>query len=625
MGTHLMRRNVLMCLASLSVFMCGARAHEAGGPPERFRHEVATAPKPWTSDMPRQGARDFHFVVVSDNSGRPRPGVYREAMEKAELLQPAFVMSVGDMIDGVDAERDGAAALLKKQWDEFMTYLEPLKAPFVFVAGNHDMREGLQEEDWARRFGPSYYSFLYQDMLFLVLDSNNYDDAQFAWLEETLQKHGDVRWTYLFQHHPFWISNRPTWGPVAKMLEGREKLTVFGGHIHNYAYTSHGNIQYVTLATTGGASQLRGRRYGELDHLMMVTATDAGPVMAAIELDGILPADFLTVDMFDAIRPFEDELIVTAPTVALEDEQFTRASWEVTIKNPWDKPMRFKALVEADDALRVSPSAVAAVIPPNGTLVRTVEVLSDAPVPAAEFQALYLHWSANYDQDNAAPISFSDIVRLRADATHTSQQRRDIAVDGDLAEWGELPFLMERPGELRDNELAWKGPEDASFRFGVAHDDTTIYVAMDVTDDALGDADEAMLRDFGRAMFRAMGPDPAAATLSLDAVLSTVDGPGLAEDERAGFEKARKIPKSSADVGGKFAHKVRAGGMTLEFSMPRAALEAASGTTTKHVQVNVAYNDYEDADARFGLSYLYWHPLWAGESDSTVLGVFKLD
>ncbi|MBL7645635.1 MAG: metallophosphoesterase [Candidatus Hydrogenedentes bacterium] len=620
-----MRRIVLLSFTLLLLIASSTLAHEAGGPPERFSHEVTTAPKPWTSDMPRQGARDFHFVVVSDNSGRPRPGIYREAMEKAELLQPAFVMSVGDMIDGVDAEREGASALLKKQWDEFMTYLEPLKAPFVFVPGNHDMREGLQEEDWARRFGPGYYSFLYQDMLFLVLDSNNYDDAQFAWLEETLKKHADVRWTYLFQHHPFWISNRPTWGPVAKLLEGREKLTVFGGHIHNYAYTSHGNIQYVTLATTGGSSQLRGRRYGEMDHLMMVTATDAGPVMAGIELEGIFPADYLTVDMMEAIRPFENEEIVTAPTMALSGETFTEASWEVTIKNPWDKPMRFKALVEADEALRVSPSAVAAVIPPKGSLVRTVEISADTPVSAAEFQALYLHWSANYDQDNAAPIAFSDIVRLRGDAPHTSQRRDDIAVDGNIAEWGALPFNMARPGELRDNELAWRGPEDGSFRFAVAHDETMVYVAMDVKDDSLEDANEAHLRDFGRAMFRAMGSDPASAKLPIEAVLSVVDGPGLTAEDRTGFEKSRKVPKSSAEVGGKFAHRVSEGRMTMEFAMPRAALEAASGTTTDYVQINVAYNDYEGADARFGLSYLYWHPLWNGESDSAILGVFKLD
>lgn len=620
-----MRRYIILLLALITVLTSSTLAHEAGAPPEAFKHEVTTAPKPWTSDMPRQGARDFHFVVVSDNSGRPRPGVFREAMEKSELLQPAFIMSVGDLIDGVDSEREGAAALLERQWTEFMTYLEPLTAPFVFVPGNHDMREGMQHEAWTKRFGPSYYSFSYQDVLFVVLDSINYGEAQFAWLEETLAQNTDVRWTYLFQHHPYWISNRATWGPVAKLLEGREKLTIFGGHIHNYAYTSHGNIQYVTLGTTGGASQLRGRRYGEMDHLMMVTATDAGPVMAGIELDGIFPADYLDLDMIEAIQPFESEAIVTAPTVALDGEQFTKASWEVTIKNPWDTPMRFKALVEADEALRVSPSAIAAVIPPNESLVRTVEITSDAPTSASEFQALYLHWSANYDQDNAAPISFSDIVRLRADATHVSQRRNDVAVDGDLAEWGELPFQMTRPGELRDNELAWRGPEDASFRFGVAHDDAMIYVAMDVTDDALNDADEAMLRDFGRAMFRAMGPEPATATLSLDAILSTVDGLGLDEDERAGFEKARKIPKSSADVGGKYAHKTRDGGITLEFAMPRAALEAASGTTTAHVQVNVAYNDYEDADARFGLSYLYWHPLWNGEGDSAILGVFKLD
>ena len=48
-------------------------------------------------------------------------------MEKSELLQPAFIMSVGDLIDGVDSEREGAAALLERQWTEFMTYLEKHK------------------------------------------------------------------------------------------------------------------------------------------------------------------------------------------------------------------------------------------------------------------------------------------------------------------------------------------------------------------------------------------------------------------------------------------------------------------------------------------------------------------
>lgn len=614
-----------MLLLLTTLLAPGALAHETGGAPEHFTYEATTAPKPWTSDLPRQGARDFHFVVVSDNTGRPRPGVFREAMEKSELLQPAFVMSVGDLIDGVDAERSGAETLLEHQWDEFMSYLEPLKAPFVFVPGNHDMRSGIQREAWVRRFGPNYYAFTYQDVLFVVLDSNNYGDDQFAWLSDTLSKHTDVRWTYLFQHHPYWISDRKTWGPVAKLLADREKLTIFGGHIHNYAYTSHGNIQYVTLATTGASSQLRGRHYGEMDHLMMVTVTDAGPVMAAIELDGILPADYLTLDMMEAARPFDRDEVVTSSPVALSGEQFTKASWEVTVKNPWDKPMRFKALVEADESLRVSPSAIATVIGPKASLVRTVEIVSDTPVSAAEFQALYLHWSANYDQDNAAPISFSNIVRLRADAPHSSQRRGDIVVDGDISEWGKLPFLMLRPGELRDNELAWRGPEDAQLRFAVAHDDTYVYLALDVSDDGLDDAGEAHLRDFARVMLRAIGTEPTSAKLTLDGALSVVDGLGLNDEDRAGFEKARKFPKSSAEVGGKFAHHQSDGRITFEFAVPRAALEQGSGTRSDHIQINVAYNDFDEADARFGLSYLYWHPLWTGEGDSTLLGVFRLE
>jgi hypothetical protein len=45
------------------------------------------------------------------------------------------------------------------------------------------------------------------------------------------------------------------------------------------------------LATTGGGSGLRGNRFGEFDHIVWMTMTDNGPVMANLRLDGILSHD----------------------------------------------------------------------------------------------------------------------------------------------------------------------------------------------------------------------------------------------------------------------------------------------------------------------------------------------
>ena len=42
----------------------------------------------------------FQFGVVSDRTGGHRPGVFDQAMDKINLLQPEFVMCVGDLIEG---------------------------------------------------------------------------------------------------------------------------------------------------------------------------------------------------------------------------------------------------------------------------------------------------------------------------------------------------------------------------------------------------------------------------------------------------------------------------------------------------------------------------------------------
>ncbi|MFO0941019.1 MAG: metallophosphoesterase [Pirellulales bacterium] len=155
-------------------------------------HSLGDAkPKPWTSLNISRSERDFQFAVVSDNAGTPRPGIWREAMNKINLLQPAFVMSVGDLIEGyVDS-----ADQLNKQWDGFLSDLAPLQLPFFFVAGNHDVGRPLWYDVYRQRIGPTWYYFIYQDVLFLILDTNDgpehstgISDQQIAWIEEVLKK-----------------------------------------------------------------------------------------------------------------------------------------------------------------------------------------------------------------------------------------------------------------------------------------------------------------------------------------------------------------------------------------------------------------------------------------------------
>ena len=116
--------------------------------------------------------------------------------------------------------------------------------------------------------------FLYKDVLFVVLNSGLFDRKgclaivnvvglgkknrinSLAWLAGTLEKHSDVRWTFLLMHRPYWrfgwkrTKNPPSDGPwprykdvvpewveAENMLQDRD-YTAFAGHMHTYEYES---------------------------------------------------------------------------------------------------------------------------------------------------------------------------------------------------------------------------------------------------------------------------------------------------------------------------------------------------------------------------------------------------
>src|SRR6516225_6362234 len=70
----------------------------------------------WSDDP--QG---FRFAIVSDRTGTHRANVFAQAVEKLNLLQPEFVITVGDLIEG-DKQPP-----LEEQWKEFDGLLSKLE------------------------------------------------------------------------------------------------------------------------------------------------------------------------------------------------------------------------------------------------------------------------------------------------------------------------------------------------------------------------------------------------------------------------------------------------------------------------------------------------------------------
>jgi hypothetical protein len=259
---------------------------------------------PWTSLAVNNQPRNFQFAIVTDRTGGHRPGVFADAVNKINLMQPEFVISVGDLIEGYSEDR----AQWALEWAEFQGKLEKLQMPFFYVPGNHDLSNPLMADNWQRKFGRAYYEFRYHDVLFVALNSEDpsekKDSLQFSarqqqWFAEVLQRNQDVRWTFVFMHKPAWVypdldHDETGWNAIERAL-GDRKFTVFAGHVHNYARFVRNGHDYIMLATTGGASKLRGTSQGEFDQLVWVTMKDSEPVIANLMLDGILDKSVRTL------------------------------------------------------------------------------------------------------------------------------------------------------------------------------------------------------------------------------------------------------------------------------------------------------------------------------------------
>ncbi len=258
--------------------------------------------KPWTGQPLNNSEETFRFAVVSDRTGGHRAEVFSKAVHQLNLMQPEFVLSVGDLIEGYSEKQPEVEAM----WKEFDTYVNLLQMPFYHVPGNHDVTNPIMAQTWKSKFGKIYYHFIYKNVLFLCLNTEDFGEAkkgarispeQTAYFAKVLEDNPRVTWTVVALHKPLWNTANAEelgWTAFEKVLQDRP-YTVFAGHVHHYEKFVRFGRNYYQLATTGGGSKLRGLQYGEFDHITWVTMKKDGPVIANVLLSGILPEDLRAV------------------------------------------------------------------------------------------------------------------------------------------------------------------------------------------------------------------------------------------------------------------------------------------------------------------------------------------
>ena len=498
-----------------------------------FKSEVDTAAKPWTDKGFANKAENFQFAIVSDLHGGNRPGVFAKAVGKLNMLQPEFVLSVGDLIEGYSDD----SAKVDAMWAEFDQLIAPLEMPFFRVPGNHDTTNPMMARQWERRFGRRYYAFTYHNVLFMVLDSiedkndtrgTGLSSAQIDWAQKTLKRHPNVRWTVLLFHKPLWVideggaktarkdysqASKTGFGEVRKALAGR-KHTIFAGHIHEYIHFTRDGMKYITLSTTGGGSRLRGIEHGEFDHVTWVTMTKDGPRVANLLLDGILPADVRSEDHARIGRlVFEGEPVDGDPA---------KLTVTLPFKNPFDKQVACTVSWSKPDGSgwSITPSEKTFAVEAGATRSIRFQAVYKGnldgifPLPQAR---IAVRIPGAFEREITAALPYDVFPHLGRKARVAAAKAADKAptVDGALDE-----ALWKRPadadnfspiGHAGKGDFHGKAPVDTRVWF--AHDATNLYVAAR--------CDEPAMKNL-----RAKATKPDGATYSDDSIELLIDTNG---------------------------------------------------------------------------------------------------
>ncbi len=507
---------IFMALFGLPWTLLSEPALSGTGPEkdENFSHSVTTPQKPWTKREFRNDPNDFQFAIVTDRTGGMRPGVFPRAVKKVNELQPEFVITVGDLIPGGGWQKNEKE--IRRQWEEFNGFIDGFEMPFFYLPGNHDVSNGLMDRIWDEMYGVRYYSFVYKDVLFLCLNTQDGEGSspfvgkqQIAWANEELAKHTDVRWTMVFIHQPLWVfeegiqrnvngkpvlkKSKTGWPEVEAALTGR-KHTVYAGHVHRYAKYERNEANYYTLGTTGGGSALRGTTFGEFDHATWITMTDQGPRMMNLTLDGMLEDDVTTeakqkfwrgmkfTENFRETFPFRDKVVT------------------LHLDNPLDTPLSggMSWILPVTDHWTVSPRRISVELAPGEKKEIQFQVSHEGdastyfPLPRLD-----THFHGEEDQYHLEkalflPLDLTDHVKKYPQVTRMTATKSKPVIDGQLndALWSGEPTVdrlipRQADGYVPVKTEAW-----------LSYDDAFLYVAVRCHEPLLRDIlSEVVTRD----------------------------------------------------------------------------------------------------------------------------------
>ena len=160
----------------------------------------------------------YSFFIAGHVYGAPgidNPGFHPPFKAKFEYIQNREEIEFGILLG--DITRWGSGP----QWDNIDADILNLGLPVYLVVGNHDM---YQRELFEARYGITYYSFSYNNDLFIVLDPNinqwNISGEQLTFLGNTLTQQADNHDNiFVMMHQLLWWDTNNEYGDIVPNSE----------------------------------------------------------------------------------------------------------------------------------------------------------------------------------------------------------------------------------------------------------------------------------------------------------------------------------------------------------------------------------------------------------------------
>ena len=153
------------------------------------------------------GQNSYSFFIAGHTSGAPgvnNTGLYPIFKNKFSYIQNRpeikFGILAGDIVSTDPTIQD---------WEEVDTDIETLGIPIYFAVGNHDIENRPVFED---RYGDTYYSYTYENDLFIILDPNldswNISGDQLLFFQTTINNNASsVDNIFILFHQLLWIED----------------------------------------------------------------------------------------------------------------------------------------------------------------------------------------------------------------------------------------------------------------------------------------------------------------------------------------------------------------------------------------------------------------------------------